>query len=110
MAGPALTTAATLMCPHGGSVTATASSPRVSAGAPVLTSTDTFVVAGCPFTTPATGPSPCVRVSWIVSDTRVSRGGAPTLSVGSVGLCLSGASVPQGPVVIVSTQARVSTR
>ena len=110
MAGPALTTAATMMCPHGGSVSAVASSPRVSAGATLLTSTDTFVIAGCPFVTPAAVTSPCVRVSWTVSDMQVSRGGAPTLSTGSVGLCLNALSAPQGPVVIVVTQARVSTR
>jgi hypothetical protein len=110
MAGPALTTAATMMCPHGGTVSAVASSPRASAGATLLTSSDTFAIAGCPFVTPAAVPSPCVSVTWTVPDMQVKRGGSPTLSTGSVGLCLNALSAPQGPVVIAATQPRVSTR
>jgi hypothetical protein len=110
MAGQTITTASTLMCPHGGTVTGVPSSPRASAGATVLRAADTFVIAGCPFLLPGGAPSPCVTVQWTVADARVTVGGAPTLSSGSVGLCMSAASVPQGPVQVLATQARVSTR
>ena len=108
MAGQALTTASTLLCPHGGSVSIVTSNTRTSAGAPMVRSTDTFLVSGCAFSTPA-GPSPCLTVQWIVADTRVTVAGGATLSTGSVGLCKSGAGVPQGPVSIVSTQPHAST-
>lgn len=109
MAGQALTVAATLMCPHAGTVAAIPASPRVSAGASVLTSADTFMIAGCTFA-PGGTPSPCLTVQWVVTDSCVKVSGSPTLSTSSTGLCLSGASVPQGSVIIASTQARVSTR
>lgn len=110
MAGQTITVASTLMCPHGGTVTGISSSPRASAGATVLRAADTFVIAGCSFVLPSGTPSPCVTVQWTVADTRVTTGGAATLSSGSVGLCMSAASVPQGPVQVVATQSRVSTR
>ena len=110
MAGQAITTSSTLMCPHGGSVTGIPGSPRASAGATLLRATDTFAIAGCPFVLPGGAPSPCVTVQWIAADVRVAVGGAPTLSTGSVGLCMNPASVPQGPVQVMATQPRVSTR
>lgn len=108
MAGPLLTTDAVLTCPHGGTVSITPSSARVSAGGTVVVQTDTATVAGCPFTTPS-NPSPCVRVQWVVADSRVTVNGAATLSAGSTGLCLSAAGAPQGPVVVVSTQPRAQS-
>ena len=113
MAGNTLTVASTLMCPHGGSVTIISTNPKSpSAGAPIVTVSDQFIVAGCPFTIPATPPipSPCVTVRWIVSDLRVKTQTGATLSQSSQGLCMSAAQVPQGPVSIVATQPRVSTQ
>jgi hypothetical protein len=107
MPGHALTTASTLMCPHGGTVSATTTNTRVKAGAPVVTQADTFLVAGCPFTVSGVS-SPCTTVVWVTADVRV-KVGAPTLSESSVGLCLNPASVPQGPVSIVTTQTQAST-
>lgn len=110
MAGPAITTASTLTCPHGGTVTGVPGSPRASAGAPILRSADTFTIAGCPFVLPGGAPSPCVTVRWIAADTMVTVAGAATLSRGSVGLCLNPAQVPQGPVQVLAIQGRVTTR
>jgi hypothetical protein len=108
MSGHALTTASTLMCPHGGSVSATTSNSRVKADAYLVTQSDTFTISGCAFTLPNGQPSPCASVMWMVADLRVTVGG-PTLSESSAGLCLSAASVPQGPVSISNTQSSVST-
>ena len=46
-----LTTASTLMCPHGGTVTGVPSSARRSplGGSPLVLATDTFTIAGCAF-------------------------------------------------------------
>lgn len=108
MAGQALTTAATLLCPHGGTVQMVSTNSRTLAGAPIVRSTDTFIVAGCVFNISG-APSPCVTVQWMVADTRVTVSGGATLSTGSVGLCKSAAGAPQGPVSIVATQTRAST-
>jgi hypothetical protein len=104
-----LTTASSMMCPHGGTVTASPSSTSTQAGgAPILTTADTFAIAGCSFTLPGAVPSPCVTVQWVQSAAKSTRGGAPTLTLASVGLCLAATQSPQGPVVIASTQPQVS--
>jgi hypothetical protein len=96
------------MCPHGGTVTITSANTRAKAGAPIATAADTFVVAGCPFTLPGPTPSPCVRVQWMVPAARLKVGGSPALDASSVGVCIAATGAPQGPVVVQSTQSRVS--
>jgi hypothetical protein len=111
MAGGMLNISSSLQCPHGGMVQIVPSNPGfMVGGAPIATANDTFIVTGCPFQIPATPPipSPCVTVRWMVTDLRMNAGGAPTLSQSSQGLCYSAAQVPQGPVVIAATQAKVT--
>lgn len=113
MAGKAINVAATLQCPHGGTVRIVGTNSRVKAGGAMLAvATDTFVVVGCPFQIPATPPipSPCVAVRWLLGDLRPSVGGVRTLSQTSAGLCLSAAQIPQGPVACTSTQAAAGTQ
>ena len=105
--GALLTTASTMMCPHGGTVSATAGQQHASAGALVLVQTDTCTIAGCAFA-PGGAAHPCVTVRWIVAATRVTHGGVPVLNDASVGLCLAGDQAPQGTVQIVSTQSKAS--
>jgi hypothetical protein len=102
-----LTIASTMMCPHGGIVTAIPGQTRAAAGAPILRGSDTFLVAGCPF---AIGPdySPCLTVQWVQTATRVQAGGDFVLNEGSVGLCLAATQAPQGAVLILQTQPRSS--
>ena len=100
-----LTTASTMMCPHGGTITAIPSQTRASAGAPILLGSDTFLVAGCPFNV-ASVPNPCLTVQWIVVATRVQAGGGFVLNEASVGLCLAATQAPQGAALIVQTQQR----
>ena len=104
---PLLTVASTMMCPHGGTVICTPASSRVSAGAPVLGVSDTFLIAGCDFNV-AGVPSPCVTVNWVTTATRVQDGGALVLNEASVGLCLAATQAPQGTVLIAATQPSVS--
>lgn len=111
MAGASLTATSRLQCPHGGQVQIVPADTRSRAGgAPLATASGQFLVTGCPFQLPGPTPSPCVQVIWQVPDTRVRAGGGFTLSQSSVGLCMSAAGAPQGPVVIVSTQTRTQTR
>ncbi|WP_419913164.1 hypothetical protein [Hoeflea sp.] len=112
MAGFTLTDTAFMMCPHGGVVTAIPSSKARAGGGTVLTATDTFTIAGCPFhlPTPVPTPSPCTQIVWLLPDMQSKANGVPTLSQSSVGLCFSALGLPQGPVVTASTQANLSTR
>jgi hypothetical protein len=103
-----LTTASSLSCPHGGTVSISSSNATTdAAGSKIVTISDTFTISGCAFTLPGPKPSPCVRVQWVVPDVRVRVGGVPTLSQTSVGVCISADSIPQGPVVVSSTQPKV---
>lgn len=108
-----LTTASSLQCPHGGSVTIASSNTKASATVALALATDTFTVAGCSFQIPVgagTVPHPCVKVQWVLTNMQTLVNGTPTLSQSSQGLCLAADQVPQGPVSIVSTQAKVSGR
>jgi hypothetical protein len=105
---PALLTAAsTMMCPHGGTVTAIPGSTRATAGAPILRGSDSFIIAGCAFNVSG-APSPCISVNWVVTATRVRHAGALVLNESSMGLCLAATQAPQGAVIIAGTQAKVS--
>lgn len=104
---PLLHVGATAMCPHGGQVTGIPSSPRVLAGGqPVLTFSDTFIVAGCAFTIPIGKPQPCIKVQWLVPAARVMVGGVPALLSTSSGLCQSPEQIPGGPPIVSVTQVR----
>lgn len=104
---PLLTAASTMMCPHGGTVTATPGSSRAQAAGPILRGSDTFVIAGCPFNISG-APNPCVSVTWVQTATRVKHGGDFALNQSSVGLCVAGDQAPQGTVLIAATQTSVS--
>ncbi len=105
MAGHSLTTVSSLQCPHGGTVIIISTNTRVKAvSAPMATATDVFIVAGCPIS------SPCLTVRWLITDVRVKVNGIPSLSRSSVCLCLNGLQIPQGPVVIMNTQAKVQSQ
>jgi hypothetical protein len=113
MAGPTLNLNSVLKCPHGAPVQIISANTKLKVGgAFAALATDQFIIIGCPFQIPATPPipSPCVTVQWLVADISSKVNGAPTLSQTSVGMCLSAAQVPQGPVVIVETQPQIQTR
>jgi len=108
-----LTTASSLQCPHGGTVSIVSGNTKANATAALALSTDTFTVAGCPFQIPVgtgTVPHPCVKVQWVVTNMQTMVNSTPTLSQSSQGLCLAADQAPQGPVSIVSTQPKVSGR
>jgi len=103
-----LTVSSLIMCPHGGMVSAVSANTRVlAAGAPVLRSSDTFLIAGCPFNLGVT-PHPCVMVNWAQPDLKSQVIGDFTLSEASVGLCVAADQAVQGTVLITFTQTRVA--
>ncbi len=95
---------ATIICQHGGQAQATAPSPRVKIdGQPVVTQVAPHTISGCPFTTPAGAPLPCVTAQWTTAAMRVRVDGLPVLLKDSQATC-----VPNGTgVTIVHTQMRV---
>lgn len=102
-----LTTASSMLCPHGGQVQAVSGNTRAKAGAYILRSSDTFTIAGCPFNV-ASAPHPCVTVQWVKSNLRSKAGGDFALAADSIGLCVAGDQAPQGTVMVANTQAKVS--
>jgi hypothetical protein len=107
--GELLSASATLSCPHGGTVSAVPSSTKVTLGDdPIVLATDTFTVAGCPFTLPGPVTSPCVLVQWQSPATECTSDGTPLLTTDSVGMCMAATGAVQGTVLIQSTQTKAS--
>lgn len=104
MPGFLLHQGASVLCLHGGQAQATAPNPRVKVmGQMVVTQSTPHSVAGCPFTTPAGNPMPCITAQWVTAATRVRVGGAPVLLQDSQAIC-----APNGTgVIVVMTQTRV---
>lgn len=104
MPGFLLHQGATVLCLHGGQAMPTAPNPRVKVGGqPIVTQSAPYTVAGCPFTTPAGTPNPCVTAQWVTAATRVRAGGMPVLLQDSQAIC-----APNGTGVnILVTQVRV---
>lgn len=103
-----LTTASTLMCPHGGQLQAASGNSRAKAGgAALLRGSDSFTISGCPFATPG-GAHPCLSVQWLKTNLRSKAGGDFLLATDSVGLCLAGDQAPQGTVIVAQTQPRAA--
>ena len=104
MPGYLLHVGATVLCFHAGQAQPTAPNPRVLVGGqPVVTQAAPYMIAGCPFTTPAGTPLPCVTAQWVVGATRVLAGGQPLLLQDSQAVC-----TPNGtPLNVVVTQVRV---
>jgi hypothetical protein len=105
--GDYLTSASTMMCPHGGTVTPIPANTSVSLGGdPIVLATDTFPIGGCAFT-PVVVPHPCVQVQWIVTAQHATADGAAPLTTDSVGLCVAADGAVQGTVIIQATQPSV---
>lgn len=98
-----LTASATMLCAHGGTVSAASTGCSVEVeGAAALVLSDVFVVTGCPYTVEGSA-SPCVRVAWAAPGiTKCS--GVHVLTTASLGQGVNAAGAPQGPIVIASSQ------
>lgn len=108
MADPLLHVGASVMCPHGGSVSTVPGNPRVLlAGQPTATATDQYPIAGCAFTLPGPKPSPCLTVRWLRPAARVLAGGQRVILTTSQALCLSPEQAPQGPPNVTASQISV---
>ncbi|MCX7114200.1 MAG: hypothetical protein NTX45_29850 [Proteobacteria bacterium] len=104
---PILTTASTVMCPHGGQAQLITSNTEILFDGFALLQTDRHVITGCAFNV-ASAPSPCLTIQWVTGATQMQLRGAPLLLQNSVGLCLNAAQVPQGTAVVVQTQTQAT--
>ena len=103
-----LNSSSVMMCPHGGQVQAVTSNTKAKAGGDfILRSSDTFIIAGCPFMM-GPNPHPCVQVQWVQPDTRSQVMSDFTLSESSVGLCVAPDQAVQGTVMVSFTQPKVA--
>jgi hypothetical protein len=100
-----LTSASTMMCPHGGTVTAIPGQSRAMAESPFLRGSDACIIAGCSFNI-AGVPNPCISIQWVQTAARVQAGGDFVLNESSVGLCLAATQAPQGAALFIQTQPR----
>jgi hypothetical protein len=111
MAAHVLHVGATVLCPHGGSVTIQSSNSTVKvSNQSVATASDTFTISGCPFQVPigtGTKPQPCVTLRWVTPAARVRVNGQPVILKTSSGICQSAEQIPQGPPNVTITQMRV---
>ena len=102
---PILTTASTVICPHGGQAQLlTTNTKALIDGAPVLLQTDIHPIVGCPFTPVAS--SPCLTIRWVTAATQTAVDNVPVLLQTSVGLCLNAAQAPQGAAIVVQVQQK----
>ncbi len=109
MGSPVLHQGAMVQCPHGIPAQPVPSQVRVMTNSqPLLTQSDVFTIAGCPFQLPGPTPSPCVQVRWVTASLRVRASGVPVLLQTSSSLCLAATQAPQGPAIIAAVSPRVS--
>jgi hypothetical protein len=104
MPGSLLHVGAIVLCAHGGQAQPVLSNPRVRVmGQPVTTQAAPYMIATCPFITPAGNPQPCAIAQWLTAAVRIRVMGQPALLQDSQAMCS-----PNGtPVNIVMTQVRV---
>jgi hypothetical protein len=103
-----LTTAASIQCPHQGTVIVTCDNTRVTFdGDFALRDSDTFTIVNCNFATPV-GPHPCLSVTWSSPAENSTVLGDSTLTEASVGYCIAGDGAVQGVVEISGVQGRVA--
>ena len=103
-----LNSSSSMMCPHGGTVSAIASYTKVKVGGDfAVRSTDTFVIAGCSLNV-AGAPHPCLQVQWVQTGLKSTVVSDPTLNDESVGMCVAGDQAVQGTVQITNTQSKVT--
>ena len=103
-----LTTSSVVMYPHAGTVSASSSNSKAKAGNFIGRPSDTFIIAGDPFTLANGTPHPCMTVQWVRSTLRCKAPGDLALAQDSIGMCLAADETPQGSVRIQSTQTRVT--
>jgi hypothetical protein len=107
VAAPILQLGCTIQCPHGGIASAVNTNTRVKVGGNyALLSTDTYTIAGCPFTV-GFKYQPCITIEWQGEARKVKVVGRPVLLQTSVGYCKSAEQVMQGSAIVTGVQTRV---
>lgn len=105
MPGFLLHVGATVLCAHAGQAQSASPNTRVLvSGQPIVMQPLPFTISGCPFTTPAGNPLPCVTAQWVTGAVRITSNGMPVLLLDSQATCIPNAT----PLMITVTQTRVT--
>lgn len=97
-----VTSAATVMCAHGGQAVPTAPNPRVLlSGQPTVALSTPWTVMACPY--PPNSGGPCVTAQWTSGTVRVRSLGQPLVVDTGMSTCVPTAT----PLTVVVTQPRV---
>jgi hypothetical protein len=99
---PLISATSNLVCPHGGRVLLTDQNVRVLVSGVPTAFVGPATVSGCGFF------KPCVRVVFSTGTVRTLALGRPLLTAGSSGLCEAADGTPNGPVLVVTSEGRVS--
>jgi hypothetical protein len=104
MPGFLLSATTKVICAHGGAAQPSAVAARVTVmGAPLALQPAPHLVAGCPHTTPAGTPQPCVTVRWVSAATRITVLGQPVLLADSKAIAVE----TNAPASVIPAQNRV---
>ncbi len=100
MSAPILTTASSILCPHGGRATLISSAAQLTVGGarPLLIS-DTHPIVGC------SNPAPCLTLRWTTGASSVMAHGLPIVTQANPGVCYGGTP---SPATIAQTQLAAS--
>ncbi len=97
----------TIQCPHAAPVMIAPQNKKVMVqGLPLATTSDQFIVTGCPFTVPTGVPQPCVKVTFAPA-LKVMVDGKPAILKSSAAICEAAPKIPQGPPSVTVTQIKV---
>lgn len=108
MSLPIVTTATMIQCPHGIPATLVSASTKVLVdNMPPLVMGDKGTVAGCPFTTPAPKPQPCVTILLTKTATKVLAENKAVLLMNPADIAESAEKIPQGPAIWGNIQSKV---
>ncbi|APR86360.1 Hypothetical protein A7982_11709 [Minicystis rosea] len=104
MPGYLLASTAKVICAHGGAAQPSSVAARVTVmGQPLRVQPAPEVVSGCPHTTPAGVPQPCVTASWLSAATRITVLGQPVLLADSKAMAVETGA----PASVIPGQNRV---
>ncbi|MCB9797296.1 MAG: hypothetical protein H6741_31795 [Alphaproteobacteria bacterium] len=104
MPSPLVNMSSVVLCSHGGKATPVVPNPRVLiSGAPSVTISSPFVIAGCALPPPPVANGPCVTGQIIMGTKRVLSNGQPLVAQLGVSTC-----APTGtPMIVAFGNARV---
>jgi hypothetical protein len=101
--GEIVTSASALTCPHGGTVTLTASAPLVIDGQRAVGATDAASIDGC------SEADPCRSITWGSQGGEVVAGGIEVVAYPESAVCMAESGAEAGPPVVTTGNGGAAT-